>query len=229
VRLYCLPCAGRGASLYRNLTKRLASEVEIIALQIPGRETAMRKPLPVDLSQLAEQLSTQIDVTQPFGLYGHSMGGAIAWEMANILTDMGAPIEHVVIGACGPPHLTPPLPDEASMSDHDLLDWSASLGTVVPDGIDDTRMTELLEMLFTPLRSDIRMVMNHRSSYLTPLPVRLSVIAGIDDALASPSMMKDWERYTSTAFAIHMIDAGHIFVDELPFDEVLRSSVRLHV
>jgi hypothetical protein len=44
IRLVCFPCAGRGASLYRTWPGPLGKDVEVCAIQLPGRENRLDEP-----------------------------------------------------------------------------------------------------------------------------------------------------------------------------------------
>ncbi|MZE55068.1 hypothetical protein GTY86_28075, partial [Streptomyces sp. SID5770] len=46
LRLLCFPYAGMGASLYRSWPGLLPEDVEVVAVQPPGREDRARDPLP---------------------------------------------------------------------------------------------------------------------------------------------------------------------------------------
>ena len=44
MRLYCLPYAGGGAQIYRGYSDALPAEVEVCAVQLPGRERRFAEP-----------------------------------------------------------------------------------------------------------------------------------------------------------------------------------------
>ncbi|MFE0760018.1 thioesterase II family protein, partial [Streptomyces smyrnaeus] len=44
VRLLCFPCAGQGASAYRPWQRLLAPEIEVVPVQLPGREGRATEP-----------------------------------------------------------------------------------------------------------------------------------------------------------------------------------------
>ena len=43
LRLFCFPYAGGGAGLYRSWSEKLPSYIEVLAVQLPGRETRTRE------------------------------------------------------------------------------------------------------------------------------------------------------------------------------------------
>ena len=94
LRLFCLPYAGGGASFYRPWIERLAPDVHVHPVQLPGREARLREhaferiePL---IASLADVLGAHLD--RPFALFGHSMGALIAFELARELRRRQAPV-----------------------------------------------------------------------------------------------------------------------------------------
>ena len=57
LRLFCLPFAGDGASLFRQWQTLLGPQFEIIRVQLPGRENRLPEPAYTDLSELVRVLS----------------------------------------------------------------------------------------------------------------------------------------------------------------------------
>src|SRR5690349_11863534 len=86
-RLFCFPYAGGGASIYRQWASLLPADIEVCALQLPGRENRILEPL---FTQLEPLVRTLADVLQPyldvpFSFFGHSMGALISFELARYL------------------------------------------------------------------------------------------------------------------------------------------------
>src|SRR5437763_742261 len=90
-RLFCVPYAGAGASVFTRWPRLLPDHVEIVAVQLPGREDRAAEA-PFELVEplvdaLVPVLRRHLD--RPYGLYGHSMGALVAYETARRLTAMG--------------------------------------------------------------------------------------------------------------------------------------------
>src|SRR5690606_15736239 len=87
VRLFCLPHAGVGASAYRTWHTGLGPEVEVCAVQPPGRESRFREPPYRRLVDLADAVAAAIapETDGPYALFGRSMGAWVAFEVARRL------------------------------------------------------------------------------------------------------------------------------------------------
>jgi medium-chain acyl-[acyl-carrier-protein] hydrolase len=92
-------------------------DIELCSVQLPGRENRYRQPAFTDLKVLAEVLLTALtplfDI--PFGLFGHSMGALIGFEVARMCRrELNIEPAHLLISACRPPHLEKLAPIQSS-------------------------------------------------------------------------------------------------------------------
>src|SRR5262249_38813267 len=135
VRLFCLPYAGGGASMYRGFHDALPADIEVCAVQLPGRETRLREPPVADLAKLVPMVADGLGphLGSRFALFGHSMGATLAFELARELRRRGAgtPV-HLFASACPAPHIadtddTHTLPDEA------MIEQLRALGGMSPE------------------------------------------------------------------------------------------------
>jgi hypothetical protein len=76
LRLFCFPYAGGGIVVYRTWPNHLPPDVEVCAIQLPGRDSRLRESpfvhLPGLINALAEGLTPKL--TQPYAFFGQ------AWE-----------------------------------------------------------------------------------------------------------------------------------------------------
>lgn len=107
-RLFCFPHAGGSASVFTVLRNVLADRVNVVPVQLPGRERRLRDPLPMDMAALVADLDTQLDpyLDRPYALYGHSMGALVAHDLAVRRAQRGASTpRRLLTGACRALHL----------------------------------------------------------------------------------------------------------------------------
>ncbi|HJW11291.1 MAG TPA: alpha/beta fold hydrolase, partial [Albitalea sp.] len=91
-RLYCFPHAGVGASVYRQWHAALPPEVEVCAVQLPGRENRLGEPALTRIADIVQALVLAIEPQSnlPFAFFGHSMGAVVAFELAHALARRGS-------------------------------------------------------------------------------------------------------------------------------------------
>src|SRR4051812_48826937 len=105
VSLVCVPHAGAGASAYASWRHLLPADVLLHSVQLPGREDRLGEPLPADLGAVADRVAPCLDRqtrSRPLVLFGHSMGGLLAYALAQRLEEAGRPVAHVVVSGCLP-------------------------------------------------------------------------------------------------------------------------------
>jgi surfactin synthase thioesterase subunit/acyl carrier protein len=79
--LYCLPWAGGGPSVFRELARALAPRgVQVVAAQLPGREGRLGEPVATDARAVVDAL--RAGMTGRFAVYGHSLGARVACALA---------------------------------------------------------------------------------------------------------------------------------------------------
>ena len=76
LRLFCFPFAGVGASSFRGWTDLLPDEIEVAAVQLPGRESRLREPCVTKLTDAVAGVMSGFEglLDRPFALFGHSLG-----------------------------------------------------------------------------------------------------------------------------------------------------------
>ncbi|HKR50298.1 MAG TPA: alpha/beta fold hydrolase [Pseudonocardiaceae bacterium] len=215
LRLICLPAAGGGASRYRDWPAHLPDDVEVVSVQLPGRESRFTEPPIESMEQLTGPLLDGLAgyLTPPFALFGHSMGALIAFELARRMRRMRpeglAPV-HLFASGCRAPHLPSRSPDRHPLPAPEFLAAVGELGGIPPELLAEG---QLLEAMLPTLRSDFTL----RETYLfrlgAPLSCPVSAFGGLQDEEVPPEDVRAWSRHTSGTFRVHLLPGGHFFVN----------------
>ncbi len=204
LRLVCFPYAGGAASTYRVWAAAMPSNVELWAVQLPGREERMAEPPYVCLSAMvAESYSVLAPVLDPpFAFFGHSMGALIAFELARKL-----PPVKLFLSGCRGPRL-PVRHSLHTLSQAQLLADLRRLGGT-PDLVlnDADLMRVLLPAIYADLEASETYV------YREDARLRCPVIAlgGRQDPLASEQDLAAWSAETEGEFRLKMFSGGHFY------------------
>ncbi|HZM78509.1 MAG TPA: alpha/beta fold hydrolase, partial [Candidatus Limnocylindrales bacterium] len=211
VRLFCLPHAGGGASSYTAWTRALPEHIEVCAAQLPGRETRIEEPAVTDIHAMARTLAEVITahVDLPFAIFGHSLGAAIAYEVAQELRRRGGP-QPLRLFASGAraPHLPLSGPRLADLPTDELIAGLAAIGGIPVELLD---RREYLDLIAPSLRSDLVIAENHQTAIGEPLPYPITALTGEDDAHVPLDHVREWERHTSAGFKALVFPGGHFF------------------
>ncbi len=129
--MFCLPHAGGSASVYAPWV-RLAAPVslEFVPVELPGRAGRLAEPMITDMARLVETLEYALlpETTEPFAIFGHSMGALVGYELVRRLVERGAPQpECLIVSGSGPPGSNEPL-QAGELTDAALVDWIVRLG-----------------------------------------------------------------------------------------------------
>ncbi len=223
LRLFCLPFAGGGASVYRLWGRSLPPSVEVTAIQLPGRETRIRDPL-VDraeamVARIADALATRFD--RPYALYGHSMGALLSFEVIRELRRRGAPLPvHLFASARRAPHVPAKEENLHRLPDAQFVDGIRRRYNAIPDAV--LAEKELMELFIPILRSDFALIETYAHRREDPVDVPISAFGGVDDRQATRQDLEPWAELTRGPFALRSFTGGHFFI-QTHRDPVLRA------
>lgn len=212
LRLFCLPPAGGGASTFRTWWTLLPSEVEVCAIQPPGRESRLSEPPLTQLALLVQPLAQAIlpYCTMPFAVFGHSLGSLVGFELARQLRRerRPGPLQLFVSGRIAPQlaDLNPPihrLPDPEFLQE--LRRYNGTPEEVL-------RHAELMQLLLPLLRADFAMHETYTYVAEEPLDCPIAAFGGMQDSQVGWDQLAAWQIQTRQPFTLHMLPGDHFFI-----------------
>ena len=224
LRLFCCPYAGGGTATYRDWSTWLPADIEVAAVQLPGREWRMQDALLDNMQALAVDVvdSLQPMLDKPFALLGTSMGGLLIFEVARRLRTLGLPAPRCLMPlACGAPH-TPESKLFHHLPDAELLAEIRDFGVMADETAENE---ELLELVLPILRADCVAHETYHYSEAPPFDFPIWVYGGMGDETMERARLDAWAIHTCAESRVHMINGGHLFVDERS-DLLLQSLAR---
>jgi surfactin synthase thioesterase subunit len=211
-RLFCFHHAGGSASIFTLLRNLLLATVNVIPVQLPGREQRLRETLPADLATLVTELDAQLDpfLDRPYAFYGHSMGALVARDLAEYRRARGAvPPHRLLVGACRAPHLP-----AAFASAHAQPDEALTRSMLAIGGLSEETMKypDWLESAITLTRNDLRLCASRVHAETGAAPYAIDAFHGSSDPMVAESEMAAWAEHTAADFVLHRIAGGHFFL-----------------
>jgi len=212
LRLICLPAAGSGASRYRDWPAQLPDEVEVVSVQLPGRESRFTDKPIESMGQLIGPLLDGLAscLTRPFALFGHSMGALIAFELARRMRRSGLIPVHLFASGCRAPHLPRRSPDWHTLADAEFIAKIEALGGIPPELLADR---EFLNAMLPTLRSDCTLSETYVCRPELPLSCPVSAFGGLADEEVRPEDVRAWSRHTNAPFRAHLLPGDHFFIN----------------
>lgn len=211
-QVFCLPHGGGGASAYREWMARSAPEVEVVPVQLPGRESRVAEPTCRSASELVERLLEPLlaRADRPFALFGHSMGALLAYELAHALVRRGRTPLHLFVSGLDAPQLRDTSgPQMHTWPDERLAQSLTTLRGTPPEVL---ASPELLRMLLPVLRADAAVTETYRHVPRSPLPLPVTVLNGRDDALVDAAHLAGWSELSDKPVQFIDFDGDHFYL-----------------
>lgn len=239
-QLLCFPHTGGCASTYRSWLADLSAEVDLLPVQLPGRETRFREPFAIDMTELVTSIVTVLTSVQfrRLAIFGHSLGAVIATKVCESLEQRGLVVAHLFISGY-------PAPSEENIYSPDI-EYSPDQPFFVPAHASDEILTHSLESygehlewlsepalraLFLPvIRADIQLLL---SGDLLDERVQapLTVLAGAADPLLQDKDLGQWAAVTRSGCSVYRLPGGHFYLasPDAGLTDVIRGQLGLDV
>ena len=211
LRLLCFPYAGGGAQIFRTWPAALPPDVELLAVELPGRGTRFSErpfeQLPPLIDALTDALGPALQA--PFAIYGHSMGAVVGFSFARELRrrSLREPV-HLFMSGRRAPQLPEPTPMH-QLPAPQFLDRLRRLGGI-PDAL--FQEPELMEVFLPILRADVAVAESGPVAPEAPLACPITALGGLTDERTRPEELDAWQAQTSAAFEREIFPGGHFFL-----------------
>ncbi|MCP3804557.1 alpha/beta fold hydrolase [Allokutzneria sp. A3M-2-11 16] len=217
VRLFCFPHAGAGASSFADWPSMLPPEVELIAVQLPGREDRVGESpfLRMEITVRTVGLALRPYLQGPCAFFGHSGGALLAFELARALRKRGMEPNHLFLSGQPAPDLPAVVPNIHGLPDEDFRKALHLLGGMSADVVNDD---ELMKVLLPSLRADFTLWETYRYQAQPKLSAPITALGGDADDRAPISTLEAWREHTTGAFASRVFPGGHFYLNDVGVD-----------
>lgn len=212
-RCMCFPHAGGVASFYVPLSRSLSPAVEVLAVQYPGRQDRWREACVDSVEGLADGIVRELGAwtDRPLALFGHSMGAAVAFEVALRLEERGTgAIALFASGRRGPAvHQYAPPDEKAYVDDEVLLAEVRRLGGPHATLLENA---ELRRVTMPSVRADYRAATAYRYRGDRSLRCPVVALAGDADPVAPIRQVRAWVAQAAGSFELCVFPGGHFYL-----------------
>lgn len=217
LRLFCFHYAGGTASFCSKWANYLDNDVEVIAIQLPGRaqrisESCFTKMAPL-VNELISAIKDFLDI--PYAFFGHSMGAIISYEVICQMKRQGLrqPLIFFPAGRQAPrfpktEYSFHHLPDDQFCDELLRRHYSDELSEILKN-------EDMRGLVLPQLRADFEL--SYTYSYCASdsiiLGCRIIALDGADgDDCVSDEELFAWKEYTSNEFKCKRFSGGHFFI-----------------
>lgn len=210
LRWLCFPHSGAGPSAFRPFVSAVPPWVELLAVQLPGREARRQEPPLRDLARIVEEIGQALPEGIPWAFMGHSLGGLLAFELIRWLRRSARMLPlALVASAARAPHLPYPHAPIADLPDAEARERLRAFSGTPAALLDDP---EVMAMLLPPLKADMALVETYRHAPEPPIPVPILGLWGEEDHVVRREEVEGWGRHTSAHFESVAVPGAHFFL-----------------
>ncbi len=232
LRLFCLPFAGGGASIYRSWVNQLSPNIEVCPIQLPARENRYSESAITDAKLMANLVMKELlpFINKPYAIFGHSMGALLAFEVCRSLQAGGHVLPKVVFLSA---HRAPHLPRKRDLlyllPENQFIDRLKAYGGF-PDEILNNQ--EFLNFILPIMRSDMTLcdLYQYEEKELS-LNIHFELFVGEQDPEVGFNEMSPWAIHTNQSSSLTTFKGGHFFLrsHESEVIESIKNKIELSV
>lgn len=163
------------------------------------------------IHQLAGELESFLDI--PFALFGHSVGGLMAFEMARELRRRGFPAPlRLFVSSARAPQTPSTLSPIHHLPYHEFIEALVTRYAAMPAPVLADK--ELMQIFLPILRADLEILETYTFRPEAPLSCPITVMGGEQDSTVARTQLEAWTQQTSGICELHMFPGNHFFLKD---------------
>ncbi|OIJ89380.1 thioesterase II family protein [Streptomyces colonosanans] len=212
-RIICFPPAGSSASFYRSWPGHVPAGLDVVTVQYPGRQDRLNEPCLDRIESMAEHIAAELLTLSdlPLGLFGHSMGASVAYEVAVRLENApGVRLAFLGVSARKAPQELKPRGIDCQ-NDDELISLLEELGG--PDA-DAMKNRQLRELIMPGIRADFTACESYHPAHPPVVNVPITFYRGSVDRATDADDIKYWADLTKGNSVERVLPGGHFYLLE---------------
>lgn len=209
LRLICFPFTGGSASAFSKWPDLLPPDIELCAIQLPGRQKRLMEPPYKNIYEAIESLSSFLKphLDLPLAIFGDCTGALLAFELCRSLRKKYEIVPwYLFVTCCRAPQLPYKKKPIYDLPDDQLKEEMVRL-SVVPEWL---RKNGKVFSAFLPLlRADFEMVETYKYTVDGYFNFPITVCAGKHDNTCDQEEINAWCNQTNAKFHIETLEGGH--------------------
>jgi surfactin synthase thioesterase subunit len=208
-----MPFAGGNKYSYRDYELNAPPYVKVMPMEYPGRGALIKEKFVTSMDRLVDRVYQEVKKTVDDGdyaLYGHSMGGIVAYFLARKLIASGhhAPVHIFITGTTGPSSKSIREKKRHLMSKADFIQEVRNL-----DGSPEEvlQSDELLNYFEPILRADFQVSETYQYVEEAPLDIPFTVITGTEEDMKNEDIQL-WQKESLHPVDFRKMPGKHFFI-----------------
>lgn len=213
INLLCFHYGGGSASAYKDWAKDIIKQVNLIAVQLPGREGRFNEPLLTKMDEVIQELYNNFNLykRESFIFFGHSIGAIIAFEFARTIRkfDKSFKLKHLIVSGTKAPQLFSSESLTHTLSNDEFLQEISKYNGVPSEII---KNEELMSVFLPIIKADFTISETYTYSKGEVLNCPITALGGINDYSFNKEDLIKWNQQTSSLFKHFMLPGDHFFI-----------------
>nr|ASV46998.1 surfactin synthase thioesterase subunit [uncultured bacterium] len=208
----CFSHAGGSASYFFPFSAQMPGDVEVLAVQYPGRHDRYREEPFETIEDFVEPITAALRPYREHELafFGHSLGALVGFEVARRLEEQGHTLTtFFASGRRAPSTWRDERPE--TLTDEEFI---AEIGKLNGTSSQVFADQDLVRMVLPTLRSDYTAAANYRVSPEKALNSPVVAVVGDDDPKCSLTEAEAWSRHAGNHFDLRIFSGGHFYLDD---------------
>lgn len=213
-KVFMIPYAGASSFAYYHWKKSFPNDMEPVFVELAGRGVRSNENFFKSIIKAANDVADQImnaTTESDYIIYGHSMGGLIAYETVKELEKRvwRNPL-HLFVSGQVAPILIPKGESIFDYSDDDFLKLVSSY-----DGLPKEFFDEEIKKVFLPiLRSDFTLLSEYDFTHkIREVDCSLTVFYGMKDRNTPLESIYKWKLFSNNETNFYGFEGGHFFIN----------------
>ncbi|GAA2460515.1 thioesterase II family protein [Streptomyces macrosporus] len=206
--------SGGSAASFVEFARHLPAHWEVQAVELPGRGRSFGERPCRSMDETVDLLARALEENRrDYVLFGHSLGGLIAYELTREMERLGKPPRWLGVSGCGSPDVLCDEPRERRdlWDSERLTDFLRSLGGTPEEVL---RVPEMVDYLVGVLRWDLGIMDSYRHRPGASMTTAVSVFGGMSDPVVPERAIRGWREFTGPDTRLHMWPGGHFYLFE---------------
>lgn len=216
-KVFCIPYAGGSSTIFEKWKKYINNNAEIIPLELNGRGILFDLDYYADFTELLEDLykriKNELDITEEFIIFGHSMGAYATYFLENMIEDRLSKKAKCIFvsGREAPQFWKGNSKMLSNLNDEDFLKEIVSFGGMQEEVLNNK---EIMEMYLPILRNDFNLIESINFDQSNKV-VNCKIVAmnGTKDKLLKDNIDL-WGKFTTKSFESKFFDGSHFYINE---------------
>ncbi|HEY0449291.1 thioesterase II family protein [Actinophytocola sp.] len=211
-QLLCLSHAGGSASYFFGVSRALSPEIDVLAVQYPGRQDRLKEPCVSSVHELADRLVAAIEplTGRPITLFGHSLGATLGYEVAVRLERAGVKPTALFASGRPAPHRSR-LERTHLRDDAGLISAMKELGGTDAGLLDDE---DVLRMVLPAIRGDYTAAETYAHRPGPRLSCPIVALVSDRDPKVTVQEADAWREHTDGDFELAVFPGGHFYLND---------------